>query len=91
MSKILTDDPFLLSRRSPKTSKASWVNDSRESSISGISTRNLGCFCFLILPVSLGLLRGFRKAVERLVLACRMASSLEFGGVGEEEELEREE
>lgn len=66
------------------------MSDSGESSINGISTLNLGCFCFLILPVSLGLLSGFCKAVERLVLAWRMASSLEVGGEGEEE-LEREE
>lgn len=90
ISKILADelDPFRLIPRSRKTSKASWIRDSGESSITGISTLNLGCFCFLILPVSLGLLRGFCNVVERLVLAWRTASSFEEGGVGEEEERE---
>lgn len=51
----------------------------------GISTLNLGCFSFLSLPISLGLLRGFSKAVKREVLAWFMASSFEVGGFGEEE------
>ena len=54
--------------------------------MTGISTRNFGCFCFLSLPVeSLGLLRGFSKVVEMQVLAWRMASSFEVGGVEEED------
>lgn len=40
--------------------------------------------------MSLGLVSGFCKAVKRLVLAWRMASSLEVGGEGEGE-LAREE
>ena len=90
ISNILTDetDPFLLIWRSLKTSKASWMRDSEESSITGISTLNLGCFCFLVLPMGLGLLRGFCKVVKRLVLAWRTASSFEDGGVGEGEDRE---
>lgn len=84
--RILTGEPFLLVGMSPKTSKASWESEAGESSMTGISTRNLGCFCFLSLPVSLGLLRGFSKVVERQVLAWRMASSLEVGGVEEDNE-----
>lgn len=58
-----------------------------ESSMTGISTLNLGCFCFFSLPasLSLGLFRGFSKVVERQVLAWRMASSFEAGGVEEED------
>lgn len=56
--------------------------------MTGISTRNLGCFCFLSFPASLGLLRGFCKVVERQVLAWRMASSFEAGGLeGERDEV----
>lgn len=54
--------------------------------MTGISSRNLGCFSFLIFPTSFGLLRGFSKVVERQVLAWRMASSFEVGGVEEERE-----
>ena len=54
--------------------------------MSGISTWNLGCFSFLSLPASLGLLSGFSKQVERHVFAWRMASSLEEGGIEEERE-----
>ena len=70
----------------PKTLRASWDSASGESSTTGISTLNLGCFNFLILPISLGLLRGFSKAFERDDLACDMASSFEVGGFGEEAE-----
>lgn len=54
--------------------------------MTGISTRNLGCFSFFSLPTSLGLLRGFSKVDERQVLAWSMASSFEVGGVEEERE-----
>lgn len=84
--RILTGEPFLLMGMSPKMSKASWESDSGESSITGISTWNLGCFCFLSFPASLGLLRGFSRVVERQVLAWRMASSFEVGGVEEDRE-----
>lgn len=53
--------------------------------MTGISTRNLGCFSFLSLPTSLGLLRGFSKVVERQVLAWSMASSFEVAGLEEED------
>lgn len=81
---IFTADPFLLMGMSPNKSRASWERKSGESSMTGISTRNLGCFSFLSLPASLGLLSGFSKVVERQVLAWRTASSLEVGGEGEE-------
>ena len=67
--KILVGEPFLLIGKSPKKSRASWDSESGESSMTGISTRNLGCLSFLNLPISLGLLRGFSKVVERDVLA----------------------
>lgn len=82
----MTGEPFLLMGKSWKTSDASWDSDAGESSMTGISTRNLGCFSFLSLPTSLGLLRGFSKVDERQVLAWRMASSLEVGGVEEDRE-----
>lgn len=86
MSSNFTEDPFLLMGMAPKTSKASWAIDSDESSITGISALNLGCFCLFIFPVNcLGLLIGFCKVVARLVLAWRMASCFEDGGLGEEE------
>lgn len=68
-TKILMGEPFLLMGMSPKISRASWARESGESSMTGISTLNLGCLSFLILPISLGLLRGFSKVVERDVLA----------------------
>lgn len=83
---ILTGKPFLLMGISPNTSRASWDSEVGESSTRGISTRNLGCFSFLSLPASLGLLIGFDRVVEREILAWRMASSLEVGGVEEERE-----
>lgn len=52
--------------------------------MTGISTRNLGCFIFLIFPASFGLLRGFSKVDESEVLAWRMASSFVVGGLGDE-------
>lgn len=70
MIKMLTLDPFLLMGRSRNTWKASWDRDSGESSMTGISIRNLGCLSFLSLLVSLRLLRGFSNVVERQVLAC---------------------
>lgn len=51
----------------------------------GISILNLGCFSFLSLPINLGLLRGFSKALKRETFAWFMASSFEEGGFGEEE------
>lgn len=69
MIKILIGEPFLLRAMSPNISRASLETESGESSMTGISTRNLGCLSFLILPISLGLLRGFSKVVERDVLA----------------------
>lgn len=54
--------------------------------MTGISTRYLGCFSFLSLPASFGLFRGFSRVVERQVLAWRMASSLEVGGLEEDRE-----
>lgn len=66
--KILIGEPFLLMDMFPKISSASWESESGESSMIGISTLNLGCFSFLILPISLGLLMGFSKVVERDVL-----------------------
>lgn len=84
--KILMGEPFLLMGMSPKISRASWESESGESSMTGISTLNLGCFSFLTLPISLGLLMGFSKVVERDVLACSIASSFEMGGFGEESE-----
>jgi len=57
----LTGEPFLLMGKSWKTSDASWDSDAGESSMTGISTRNLGCFSFLSFPTSFGLLRGFSK------------------------------
>lgn len=53
--------------------------------MTGFSIWNLGCFSFLSLPTSLGLLRGFSKVVERQVFAWRMASSFEVGGMEEED------
>lgn len=69
--------------KSRKTSRTSCDSDAGESSTTGISSRNLGCFSFLSLPTSLGLLRGFSKVDERQVLAWSMASSFEVGGVDE--------
>lgn len=69
-------------------SKANWERDWGESSKTGISRRNRGCFSLLSLLVSLVLLRGFSKLVERQVLAWRMAASFVVGGV-EEEDKER--
>lgn len=54
--------------------------------MTGISTRYLVCFSFLSLPASFGLFRGFSRVVERQVLAWRMASSLEVGGLEEDRE-----
>lgn len=84
MSRILTAEPFLLIGISSNMARASCEREEGESSMTGISTRNLGCFIFLSLPASLGLLRGFCKVVNRHVLAWRTASSLEVGGEGEE-------
>ncbi|KAK4751608.1 hypothetical protein SAY87_005090 [Trapa incisa] len=81
----LTGGPFLLMDRSGKTLVASSESESIESSMIGISTRNLGCLSFLSLPDSFGLFRGFSRVAERQVLAWRMASSLEAGGLEEEE------
>ena len=67
--KILMGEPFLLMGMSPKKSRASWDSESGESSMTGISTLNLGCLSFLNLPISLGLFRGFSKVAERDVLA----------------------
>lgn len=69
--KNLTIESFLLMgiSMSPKISRASLESESGESLMTGISTRNLGCFSFLIFPNSLVLLSGFSKAVERDVLA----------------------
>lgn len=52
--------------------------------MTGISTRNLGCFIFLIFPASFGLLRGFSKVEKSAVLAWTMASSFVVGGLGDE-------
>jgi hypothetical protein len=68
-SKILMAELFLLMDKSPNISRASLESESGESSMTGISTRNLGCFSFFSLPISLVLLRGFSKAVESDVLA----------------------
>lgn len=69
--KILMGESFLLTgmSMSPKISRARLESESGESSMTGISTWNLGCFSFLSLPNSLGLLSGFSKAAEREVLA----------------------
>ena len=84
---MLTGEPFLLMGSSPNTSKASRERDSGESSMTGISTLNLGCFIRLSLLVSLVLLRGFSRVVERQVLAWRIADSFEVGGLEEDKEL----
>lgn len=75
-------EPFLVTGRSAKTSKASWVSESGESSITGISTRYLGWLSFLSFLVGrgIGLLRGFLRVVERESFAWEMASSLVVGG-----------
>ncbi|PON61484.1 hypothetical protein PanWU01x14_146040 [Parasponia andersonii] len=85
MIKMLTGDPFLLMGSSPNTSKANRERDSGESSMTGISTRNLGCLILLCLLVSLVLLTGFSRVVERHVLAWRIADSFEVGGLEEED------
>ncbi|KAF4395904.1 hypothetical protein G4B88_028074 [Cannabis sativa] len=83
MIKMFTGEPFLLNGISPNTSKDNRERDSGESSMTGISTRNLGCFTLLSLLVSLVLLRGFSSVLERHVLAWRMADSFEVGGLEE--------
>ena len=87
---MLTGEPFLLIGNPLKTSKANWERDSGESSMTGISRRNLGCFVLLsLVVVSLVLLRGFSKVDERQALAWRMAASFEAGGAEEEEDKEQ--
>lgn len=74
--------------KSENTSKASRTTELGESSMTGISTRYRGCFCFLIFLVGKGTapLRYLCNVAARHALAWEMASSLEEGG----EERERE-
>lgn len=74
--------------KSKKTSQANFDSDSVDSWMTGISTRNLGCLFFLIfcLEIEIGLLRDLCNAEDRQVLAWKIASSLELGGLNEDEE-----
>lgn len=78
--------------KSENTSKASWTTEFGESSMTGISTRYRGCFCFFNFLVEKGnvVLRDFCKEAVRQVLAWDMASSLEEGGEERDTESEYE-
>ena len=75
-------EPFLVMGRLAKTSKASWVSELGESSMTGISTRYRGWLSFLsfLVGMGIGLLRGFFRVEERENFAWEMASSLVVGG-----------
>lgn len=80
-------EPFLEMGRLAKTSKASWVRESGESSsMTGISTRYLGWVSFLSFLVErgIGLLRGLFNVEDNESFAWEMASSLEVGGRAEQ-------
>jgi hypothetical protein len=87
---MLGFESFFLMLKSENTSKASWTTELGESSMTGISTRYRGCFCFFNFLLGKGtvLLRYLCKVAARQVLAWEMASSLDEGGEDREKELD---